>query len=75
MTKFTTAPAPKAFRVMMDAVDDVYDALLAKLGCTDGTDADLISHWQENGFRIQVSRKADGRALTRFVSLSGEIRV
>jgi hypothetical protein len=51
-------------------VDRTFDDLLGKLGCEDGRDANLISHWQDGakpGFRIQVSRKSDGKMLTRFV--------
>lgn len=61
---------------MLSQVDAVFDRLLASLGCVDGTDALLISHWQDGtnpGFRIQVSRKLDGKSLTRFVSKDGSI--
>ena len=58
---------------MNTAVDRVFDALLTKLGCSNGSDASLISHWQGNGFRVQVARKSDGCTLTRFVSQSGTV--
>lgn len=56
------------------AVDEAFDAMLAKLGCNDGTDADLISHWQDGlGYRLQVTRKSDGKTLLRSVTLDGTI--
>lgn len=73
MTKFTVAQAPKAVHQMMDAVDDVFDDLLERLGCHDGTDANLISHWQGDGFRIQVTRNSDGKSLTKFAAIGGKV--
>jgi hypothetical protein len=58
------------------SVDRVFDNLLARLGCRDGGDADLISHWQAGanpGFRIQVTRRSDNRQLTKFVSQNGSV--
>lgn len=60
---------------MLEIVDAVFDSLCARLGVLDGRDADLISHWQGNGFRIQVTRKADGKALTKFVRADGVVTV
>jgi hypothetical protein len=73
MTKFIVSPTPASSHKMMDAVDVAFDDLLGKLECHDGTDAELISHWQGNGFRIQVDRKTDGRSLSRFVRADGVI--
>lgn len=56
------------------SIDKVFDMLLRKLGCEDTTDAILMNHWQEGiGARIQVTRRADGRSLTRGVRLDGTI--
>jgi hypothetical protein len=54
-------------------VDATFDEFLTKLGCRDGRDAAIISHWQDDpaGFRIQVTRLSDGKALTRFVAVEG----
>lgn len=59
-----------------EIVDQVFDALLAKVGCTDGTDANMIAHWQDDrrpGFRIQVSSKATGQTVTKFVGRDGAV--
>ena len=56
---------------MLDAVDEVFDRLCERLNVTDGRDANLISHWQGDGFRVQVTRKADGKSLTKFVRADG----
>lgn len=59
-------------------VDKVFDDLLSRLGCQEGPDVALISHWQDGtfpGYRIQVTRRADGASLTKFVCLDGTIRV
>ena len=61
---------------MLKRVDQVFDELLGQLGCEDGRDADLISHWQDGanpGFRIQVTRHTDKRMLTRFVDQLGKV--
>ena len=61
-------PSVKKF---LQLCDEAYDAMLFSLNCHDGGDAYLISHWQEaepQGYRIQVTRKSDGRSQTRFVS-------
>ncbi len=62
---------------MLKSMDRVFDDLLQKLGCSDGTDAILISHWQpkEQGFRIQVTRKIDQRSLSRFVDVVENVTV
>lgn len=54
-------------------VDATFDEFLTTLGCKDGRNAELISHWQDDpaGFRIQVTRLSDGKALTRFVASGG----
>lgn len=53
-------------------VDCAFDAMLATLGCSqDNNDAVLISHWQDGlGYRLQVSRKADQKTLTRLIALA-----
>ena len=59
-------------------VDRVFNELLAQLGCNDGTDANMISHWQEGdrpGFRVQVTSKLTGKTLTRFAGANGIISV
>jgi hypothetical protein len=63
---------------MHAAVDRVFDDLLRRLDCEDGRTANLICHWQDGsnpGYRIQVSRKEDGKTLTKFVSQTGVIGV
>jgi hypothetical protein len=58
----------------LESTDRVFDSLLARLGCKDGRDANLISHWQDGinpGYRIQVVRKRDGTSLTKFVDRHG----
>lgn len=55
---------------ILAAVDTTFDALLKKLGCVDGNDARIISHWQEDSFLVSVTRKSDGRSLYRTVRLS-----
>ena len=55
-------------------VDQAFDGMLKKLGCRDGNDAAILSHWQDGppaGYRLQVTRYADGRAMTRFVAREG----
>ena len=54
-------------------VDAAFDEFLTKLGCKDGRDAALISHWQDDpaGFRVQVTRLSDAKVLTRFVAVQG----
>lgn len=52
-------------------VDRVCDGLLAILGCSDESEAVLITHWQNGdrpGFQIQMTSRASGKTLTRFVS-------
>jgi hypothetical protein len=64
------------FQGMNKSVEKSFDTMLKRLGCTDGTDAHIISHWQSEpaGFRLQVTRKLDGEALTKFVDGHGNIR-
>ncbi len=65
-------------KTMLQTVDHVFNDLLRRLGCEDGRTANLISHWQDGsnpGFRIQVTRKKDGKTLTKFVSQTGAIGV
>jgi len=54
-------------------VDLAFDQMLKKLGCVDGNDSIIISHWQDDilGYRLQVTRKTDGRSLTRGVRPDG----
>ncbi len=61
---------------MLRTVDRVFDEMLMRLGCHDSNDAALISHWQTDpsGFRVQVTRKSDGKILTKFVNTEGETR-
>lgn len=71
MTKMNAAKCCKS-------VDRVFDALLGCLGCEDSRDAILMSHWQEGanpGFRIQVTRRSDGKTLIKFVGQSGNVEV
>lgn len=62
-------------KTMLAAVDTVFDALCKRLGVADGTDAYLVSHWQGDGFRVQVTRKTDGAVLTKFVCADGRVTV
>ena len=57
------------------AVDKVYDHLMRVLSVTGSSDALMISHWQDQpcGFRITITRKADGVSATRFVNETGGI--
>jgi len=58
------------------AVDLVCDGMLASLSCSDESDAILITHWQDGarpGFRIQMTSRATGRELTRFVGADGAV--
>lgn len=55
--------------VFLKAVDKTFDTLLAKLGCVDGTDARLVSHWQDDSYLISVTRNSDGKSLHRTVRL------
>lgn len=51
-------------------VDQVFDELISSLGITDDRDATLMSWWQNGdrpGYRLQVTRKRDGKSKTRFV--------
>jgi hypothetical protein len=67
--------SPPATTAIAGSVDRVFDALLTRLGCTGGRDANLISHWQDGiGYRIQVTRKSDGASLTKLVDLQGAVR-
>lgn len=61
----------------MNALTDrTFDAMLASLDCSqDRNDAKLIAHWQDGvGYRLQVTRKADGAALSKLIDLDGNIR-
>ncbi len=62
--------------VMLRTLDRVADELTQKLGCADAktfAETYVISHWQGNGFRLQITRQSDGKSLTRFVREDGAV--
>ena len=52
-----------------------FDDMLAKLNCADEATfsgkAWKISHWQDTGYRLQVTRRSDGASLTCLIDYSG----
>ncbi len=62
--------------VMLRTLDRLVDELIEKLECADAKTFDetiVISHWQGNGFRLQITRRSDGKSLTRFVREDGTV--
>ncbi len=62
--------------VMLRTLDRVAAELKAKLGCADAktfAETCVISHWQGDGFRLQITRLSDGKSLTRFVREDGAV--
>ncbi len=62
--------------VMWRTLERVADELTEKLGCADAATFNVtcvISHWQGNGFRLQITRRSDGKSLTRFIREDGAV--